>query len=56
MAYVMPLLAAIIFSQEGGGPLAYPAEIIAIGITELLSGWLLLAVEFDTALDFRATA
>lgn len=39
VAYVMLLLAAIIFNQGVGGPLAYPAGIVAILVTTIVTGW-----------------
>jgi hypothetical protein len=37
--YVILLLAAIIFNQGVGGPLAYPAGIIAIVVPTVVIGW-----------------
>ena len=37
--YVILLLAAIIFNQGIGGPLAYPAGIFAILVTSIVIGW-----------------
>lgn len=39
MIYVILLLVAIIFNQGVGGPLAYPAGIIAILVTSIVIGW-----------------
>lgn len=39
IAYVLLLLAAIIFNQGVGGPLAYPAGIITILIASIVVGW-----------------
>ena len=39
MIYVILLLVAIIFNQGVGGPLAYPAGIIAILVTTIVVGW-----------------
>jgi len=39
VAYLMLLLAAIIFSQGVGGPLAYPAGVVAILGTTIVIGW-----------------
>jgi hypothetical protein len=37
--YVILLLTAIVFNQGVGGPLAYPAGIIAILVTTIVIGW-----------------
>ena len=37
--YVVLLLAAIIFNQGLGGPLAYPAGIVAIVVPSIVIGW-----------------
>lgn len=39
VAYVLLLLCAVIFGQGLGGPLAYPAGIIAVALGGLLIGW-----------------